>query len=127
MNKVDCEILDDAKELFLKPAQTVPTLLANIVVQFAHTRNMLATRKNVGQRWLVLNMFKNVGQHLKSLHWKIYFLSKSSLKKLFTNKTVNKHGEICILWTNVRLNKTEKSQKSVVIHPHHFFIRTGVL
>ena len=39
------------------------------------------------------------------------FLSKSSLKKLFTNKTVN----------------NEKSQKSVVIHPHHFFIRTGVL
>ena len=42
------------------------------------------------------------------------FLSKSSLK-------------ICTLWTNVGLNKTEKSQKSVVIHPYHFFTRTGVL
>ena len=37
-----------------KQTQTVPTLLANNVVQFAYTSNMLATRENVGQQCLLV-------------------------------------------------------------------------
>ena len=47
-------------------------MLAYGVVHFAHLYNMLVMHKNVGQQcWFVLNMFKNVGQHLCYLILKI--------------------------------------------------------
>ena len=77
----------------------VPTLLANVVNNVGHQCcTVCAYPRHVGdsKKFGSLARFEHIQKcwpTFEVIALENLFLSKGSLKKLFTNKTVNKHGE----------------------------------